>query len=899
MALAPGAQIGSFTVLGLLGKGGMGEVYRARDSRLGREVALKILPAALLHDAERSARFSREARLLASLDHPNIGAIYGLEEADGVRALVLALVEGPTLADRLRSGALPVEEAEGIARQIAEAVEYAHERGVIHRDLKPANVKITPEGMVKVLDFGLAKALTDELGASPADPEAPTLTMGSTQAGSIMGTAAYMSPEQARGLKTDRRSDIWSFGVLFCEMLTGKRLFTGQTIGDVLASVIKDEKDFGAVPAPYRRLIARCIQKDPRQRLQAIGEARIVLENGGEPTPAAPASAPPTRRTALGWAAGGVVAGAGLASWAPWRAPQTGARPLLRLSVDLGANAVVGSNITAAISPDGRRLVYPVKGNGGPQLALRLMDQSGETLLPDTGDASEPFFSPDGQWIGFFAAGKLKKISVQGGAPVTLCESSNPRGATWSEDGSIVGALNNVTGLEVVSSDGGTPRVLTRLGNGEQTHRWPHALPGGEAVLFTNSGNIDFYDDSAIEVVVLKTGERKKVWQGGYFGRYAATAASQGHLLFLRGAALFAVPFDLAGFTVRGTPVPLVADVGSSFTTGGGQFDIASGPGVLAYFSGSGSTGYQVSWLDAGGKTTPFIGEPFAYYTPRFSHDGKRLAVMGLDTDIYISDWERGTLTRLTFTPQGSATNPVWSADDKYIAYRFFSPAGGKIGWVRANGGDPQYLFESNREVWPCAFSKDSNRLLYAAASPDTGVDLWTLPVDLSDPEHPKPGKAEQFLTTPFLDYGASISPDGRWMAYHSNESGRNEIYVRLFSAAGGAATGGRWQVSTGGGVFATWSSNGKELFYKAITPDNRMMVAEYTAQGEAFFPGKVRLWADVRVIDNGFPTFDVHPDGKRLVIFPVPPMPQQTDNVHLTFLVNFFDELRRQAPPK
>jgi len=441
--------------------------------------------------------------------------------------------------------------------------------------------------------------------------------------------------------------------------------------------------------------------------------------------------------------------------------------------------------------------------------------------------------------------------------------------------------------------------MLTRLLKGEETHRWPHALPGGQAVLFTNSGSIDFYDESTIEVVVLKTGERKKVWQGGYFGSYAPTSAAQGHLLFLRGGTLIAVPFDPAEFAVRGTPVPVLADVGSNLTTGGGQFDIASGASAVAYWSGNASTGYPISWLDAAGKTTPLIAEPFPYYTPRFSHDGKRLAVSGQDTDIYISDWERGTLTRLTFRRQGSASYPVWTADDKYLAVQLLSSAGAKVSWVPANGGDPQTLLESAQSTWPSAFSNDTSRLLYVAASSETNLDIWMLPLDASDPGHPKPGKPEPFLKTPYSESAPAFSPDGRWIAYHSNENGRAEIYVRPSPATGGHGTAGRWQISTQGGQYPVWSPTARELFYKAPAPDNRIMLAEYAVQGDTFLPGKTRLWADVRLIENGGPSFDVHPDGKRLAIFPIPPAREQSGNVHITFLVNFFDELRRQVPVK
>ena len=889
MALSPGSRVGNFEVLELLGKGGMGEVYRARDLKLGREVALKTLPAAVLNDAERSARFAREARVLASLDHPNIGAIYGVEEAEGTRALVLALVEGPTLADRLRSGALPVDEAAGIARQIAEAIEYAHERGVVHRDLKPANVKITPEGTVKVLDFGLAKALDGEPGAGGSD--ASTITMGSTQVGTILGTAAYMSPEQAAGKRADRRSDIWSFGVMLYEMLTGKRLFTGDTVSEVLAGVIKDTKNLDAVPEGYRGLVGRCLQRDPRKRLQAIGEARIVLEEGGAEAPLR-AEARSSGRLAWGVAVAASLIALGVLVWGVWRTGSGGEAPLLRLSVDLGTNALVGTNLTAAISPDGKKLVYPAKGpNGDTSLALRLLDQPGETILPDTKNAADPFFSPDGLWVAFFADGKLKKISVQGGAPVAIADANNPRGGTWTEGGTIVAALSNVAALEAVSSNGGARRTVTRLEGAEATHRWPRALPGGETVLFTASTSIDVYDQAAIEAVNLRTGARTKVWEGGYGASYAA-----GRLLYLLGRTMFAAPFDAAALKVTGSSVPVVTDVGSNLTTGGGQYDIAQEAGVLAYYSGERDQGGQVTWLQEGVQPVSLLADRGVYYTPRFTHDGKRMAIQGADSDLYVSDLQ-STLARLTFSPRASYGNPVFTPDDKYIAFTAHENNGSRLAWVRATGGEPVFLSDTAVDVQPMDFSKNGTRLFYAQVSPQTNWDIWTLPLDLTDPDRPRPGKPELFLGTELIENAPAISPDGRWIAYHANETGRNEVYVRPLPPAGNPPSGLRWQVSREGGRWPRWSSNGRDLYFQALPPDNRAFAAAYTAQGDSFLPGKLRAISETKLADLGYPAFDVHPDGKRLAAVPAysPATESTAANVHLTFLVNFFDMLRTQ----
>ena len=884
--MTPGTKLGSYDVLAPIGKGGMGEVWKARDTKLGRDVALKILPAAFASDPDRMARFEREARVLASLDHPNIAAIYGLEESDGVRALVLALIDGPTLADRIAAGPIPLDEAIQIARQIAEAVEYAHERGVIHRDLKPANIKITSGGMVKVLDFGLAKALDDE-PAAVSSTNSPTLTMNATRAGVLLGTAAYMSPEQAKGKQADRRSDIWSFGVVLYEMLTGKPPFSGESVGDILASVIKDEPKLDAAPAELRGLVARCLNKEPRKRLQAIGEARITLEN---PAPLAQIAAAPARlNRPWPWAVAAAVLAvvAIAASFIAWRVTRPVNHPLTRLSVDLGPDAMTGVNITVAISPDGRRLVFPARGaDAKQQLATRLLDQAEPTLLPGTEGGFDPFFSPDGQWIGFFASGQLKKLSVQGGAPVALCPVGNPRGATWGEDGNIVAALGQLTPLSLVSAAGGAPKPLTRLAPGEVTHRWPQVLPGAQAVLFSASPANAGLENANIEAVSLKTGQIKVLEHGGYYGRYV----SSGHLVYVHQGVLFGVGFDPARLEVRGAPVPLLEDLAANPATGGGQFDIsgaASGAGTLVYLAGKNSAPtLQVAWLDSSGKTLPLISAPGAYEEPRFSPDGRKLALVN-GSDISIYDLERDTATRLTFT---GATTPIWAPDGGHIVFR----TGGSLFWIRSDGaGEPQRLLENQKNVIPWSFSPDGRRLAYREQNPEAGLDLWTLSLDLTDPDHPKTGKPELFLRTPTGATNPRFSPDGRWIAYRSNESGNPEIYVRPFPAG----NGGKWQISSGGGLFALWSNNGRDLFYE--TSDHRIMVVNYTVNGESFMPGKPRLWSDKQLFNPAvLSNLDLAPDGKRFAVLTEPDTAGgEKGSVHVTMLLNFSDELRRRIP--
>ncbi|MGO9260356.1 MAG: protein kinase domain-containing protein, partial [Bryobacteraceae bacterium] len=823
-------------------------------------------------------RFKREAQVLASLNHPNIAAIYGVEE----RALILELVEGPTLAERIGEGPVPVDEALPIARQIAEALEYAHEKGIVHRDLKPANVKVTPEGRVKVLDFGLAKALANESAAS--DPNAsPTLTMRATVTGTIMGTAGYMSPEQARGQNADRRADIWAFGVVLYEMLSGRRLFGGPTVSDTLAAVLKGEIDWAAIPVQVRPVLERCLKRDPRQRWHCIGDAGAGLDGEGAPVAA---MAP---RRATPWMVAAVLAIAAAAGWwIAWRATRPVDRPLTRLSVDLGPETIAGFDITAAISPDGRRLVFPARGpDGKAQLATRLLDEAHASLLAGTDGGFDPFFSPDGQSAGFFADGQLKKISVQAGTPVVLCAAPSPRGGSWGDDGNIVAALTQLSPLSRVPPAGGAPQHVTKLGVGDTGHRWPQVLPGSQAVLFTASPTNTGSDDSSIEAVSLKTGQVKVLLRGGYYGRYVPP----GWLVYVHQGALFGLRFDVDRLEVRGSPVPLVQDLAANPLTGGGQFDFSTAaPGNLVYLAGAGAAqSLQVAWLDSTGQMAPLATTPGTYSAPRFSPDGKKLALV-TGADGYIHDLERDTTIPLT--SKGHVVAPIWAPDGKHLVFVSVSD-GSALTWIRSNGsGEPQVLLKSKYSVVPWSFSPDGRRLAYHEVSPETGGDLWTVPLDLTDADHPKAGTPELFLRTPAEELLPRFSPDGRWIAYRSNESGANEIYVRPFPAG----SGGKWPISTGGGLYALWSKNGHELFYEA--PDDRIMVVDYTVDGEAFVPGKPRVWSQRPLFYAGVSNLDLAPDGARFAIVTAPEMGVGSrGSVHVTLLENFFDELRRKAP--
>jgi len=903
MPLSAGTRLGPYEILAPIGAGGMGEVYKARDTKLDRDVAIKVLPPVLARDPERLARFEREAKILASLNHPNIAQIYGVEESSAHRALVMELVPGETL-----KGPLALPEALRVAGQIADALQAAHDKGITHRDLKPANIIITPQGAVKVLDFGLAK-LTEPVVSSGEPGNSPTLTMGATQAGMVMGTAAYMSPEQARGQQdVDRRADIWGFGVVLYEMLTGQQLFQGGTISDILAAVLKVEPDLSAAPVQVRPLLERCLQKEPQKRLQAIGDWELLVNVGAGHVPPRVGHARPLR-----WMAGAAVLAviAAVLGFGWWRATRPLDRPLMRFSADLGPEAVEGPRITAAISPDGTRLAFVARGPGGKeQLSTQLLDQASATLLPGTENPNDPFFSPDSRWIGFFADGKMKKISIQGGAAVTLCDAPAARGASWGEDGWIVISPNQTSGLWRVPETGGTPHVITKPGDrGEAVHRWPQILPGGQAVLFTGHTVAAAFDNASIEVLSLKTGEWKVVQRGGYDGRYLPS----GHLVYIHQGTLFAVGFDLDRLEVRGTPAPLLENVAGNEVVGAGQYAVARN-GTLVYLSGkSSAVNFPVAWMQSTGKIQPLLPSPGLYFAPRFSPDGRRLALAvgppGAG-DIQVYDWQRDTMTRITFTQAN--LYPVWAPDGKHIAFQsqsggairrpdFQAQPGGanSLRWIRADGaGEAQPLLESGGDLRPFSFSPDGKRLAFTEVGVDTGFDLWTLPLDVSDPEHPKPGKPELFLRTPFNELEPAFSPDGRWVAYTSNESGRFEVYVR--PSPGGAPSGsGKWQISTAGGRFPIWSRDGRELFYE--TPDNRIMVSDYTGKGDSFAGDKPRPWSNTQILDLFGTTvwnLDLSPDGKRFAVIPRPEATgEPKGSVHVTVLLNFFDELRRRVP--
>ena len=881
MPLTAGDKLGPYEILAPIGAGGMGEVYKALDPRLNREVAIKVSAARF------TERFEREARAVAALNHPNVCTLYDVVISENApNYLVMEYVEGEA-----PKGPMPLEDALRFASQIAEALAAAHEKGITHRDLKPANIKIRPDGTVKVLDFGLAKQSRDREGAVAGDPEhSPTLTIGMTEAGMILGTAAYMPPEQARGKPVDRRADIWSFGVVLYEMIAGHRPFEGDDVADTLAAVLRHEPDWEQVPPQVRPLLQRCLQKDPAKRLRDIGDRGLLLEE----TPRTSAPSRGALWARLGWVAGALAIIALALGALLWRATRPVDQPLVRLDVDLGPGVSLGSQAGAdtIISPDGTRLVYVSQG----RLFTRRLDQPDATELAGTEGAYAPFFSPDGQWVAFFAPGKLKKISVEGGAAINLCDApgGSARGGSWGEDGNIIASLISLGGaLSRIPSVGGMPTPLTELTQGEITHRWPQILPGGKAVLFTTHTGRAGFDGANIEVMSLADRRRKTLVRGGTFGRYLPS----GHLVYINRGTLFAVPFDLDTLAVRGTPTPVLQQVAYSSTFGSAQLDFSGAPagsGTLIYRNGGAGSGLViVQWLDAAGKAQPLLAKPGLYQRPRLSPDGQRLGLEvteGSGSDIWVYEWQRDTMTRLTFGGVGSGVVPVWSPDGRYIA---FSTAGGMF-WTRSDGANkPQPLTQSKNQWFAWSFTADGRRLAFFENLPTTGYDIWTAPVE-SDGAGLRVGKPEIFLQTQFNEREPSFSPDGRWLAYASDESGAYQVYVRSFPDKGG-----KWQISNSGGTYPTWSRNGRELFFRS--DDNRIMVANYTVKGDSFAAEKPRLWSDKKLADFGpvgIGNYDLAPDGKRIAaLMPAESAEAQPAQSHVVFLMNFADELRRRVP--
>jgi serine/threonine protein kinase/Tol biopolymer transport system component len=903
VALAPGTRIGPYDILGTLGAGGMGEVYRARDTQLKRDVAVKVLPDAFAEDPERLARFQREAEILAAINHPNIAAIYGLETSGATRALILELVEGPTLAELIagaskdapppegRGGSseppageskdspLPIQEALDIARQVADALEAAHEQGVVHRDLKPSNIKVRPDGAVKVLDFGLAKALDGPAGhdLQPTGSASPTITSPAmTRMGVILGTAAYMSPEQAKGQTADRRSDLWAFGCVLYEMLTGRRAFPGEDLTDTLAAVIMREPDWAALPPdtppPVRRLLRRCLRRDRRARLADASTARIEIDEARSQPDAElrPSSQAVGRRERRLWgSAVGLLALLALAALVWALGPAAGEAPEMRLQVE---TPFTTAPLQFALSPDGRHLVFVASGDGQQRLWLRALDTVEPTPLAGTEGATYPFWSADSRSVGFFASNKLYRIDISGGPPQALTSVPFLRGGAWSADGTILLAQTDLSELSRIPVTGGKPIAVTRLDPPHHTgHRFPRFLPDGRRFLFYAAGDPD---SAGIYLGSLDGGEPTRLTAAESAGAYLPP----GWLLFVRQGTLVARRLDVDRGELTGDPVTVADRVGYDTAASGG-FSVSAG-GQIAYRSAAAGSG-ALRWFDRSGKLLGLAGEPDAgdLLNPELSPDGRRVALARTVQsvgNVWLMDLARKGFSRFTF--DASSNFAVWSPDGQQIAFQstrnsinvYVKPTSGM-------GAETLVLDTPNIKV-PQDWSPDGRFLLYYELDPKTNRDVWALPMTGADK------KARVVANTRFDERHGQFSPDGRFVAYTTDESGRPEVVVQNFPEATG-----RWPVSTGGGIQPRWRADGGEIYF--IAPDGMLMAASVRVPGlgpgldigtpVALFPSRIVALGGTA---NFRPQYDVSRDGRFLIIQPT----EESAASPITILLNW-----------
>ena len=893
MTLSAGTRLGPYEILSPLGSGGMGEVYRASDAKLKREVAIKVLPEAVAKDHERLARFEREAQLLASLNHPNIATIHGVEDSGGAPALVMELVEGPTLEDRIAQGPIPVAEALPIAREIAEGLDYAHERGIIHRDLKPANVKLTGDGKVKILDFGLAKALDPVAGASSPDAtRSPTITAAATQAGVILGTAAYMSPEQARGKPADKRSDIWAFGCVLWEMLTGERLFHGETVSDTLAAVLRAEIEWETLPAgtppAIRRLLERCLERDPKRRLRDVGEARIAMEEAPASliaTRAETAAGLASRRAGRGRMVASALAGVALgallvAGVAAMRNRRSARDSGVRLNVVLPRDQamVVEGLPNFALSRDGAEITYAAKKEAGKTaLYLRSMGSFDARELADTEGATAPFFSPDGQWLGYFVGGKVHKMAVSGGPPQLVCDSpvSELGGAAWADDGSVLVPSMNGSLMRAAPSGGKCVEIVKPdAARGELLE--PESLPGGEGILFASLGGFQT-SQAHIAVLDLKTGKSQVIISQGTNPRYV----EPGFVVFGRSGAILAAPFDPHGLKLLGQPFPVVERAMPDSAYGIEQFAV-SRSGVLAYVAGTRTAvKRRIVLADRKGVSTTVTADANSYEDLSLSPDGREIAmtVEGASWNIWVYHLDRGTLTRLTF--ENDNRDPLWTPDGKRVVYTSLRNGLYGLYWRPADGSGPEELLSASKNwVFANSWSADGRFLAFGQQDAETGFDILILPVGGDRKPYP-------FVRSSFREWFGEFSPDGRWIAYESNESGRSEVYLRPFPGPGG-----KWQVSTEGGARPEWSRDGRELFY--FESDRMMRVT--VDSGHALAVGRPELLFPCNCLNSGR-YYEVTPDAKHFLLIqnaqPVSPVAQ------INLVLGWGSELERQMREK
>ena len=901
MAILPGRRLGPYEILSAIGAGGMGEVYRAKDTRLDRIVAIKVLPAHLADRPELRERFEREARTIASLNHPHICTLFDIGHQDGIDFLVMEYLEGETLAQRLVKGPLPLEQVLQYAIEIADALDKAHRKGVTHRDLKPGNIMLTKTG-TKLLDFGLAKLRQEAAPANASLSDLPTAVDPATAAGTILGTLQYMAPEQLEGKDVGARTDIFAFGAVVYEMATGKKAFEGKSQASLIAAILEREPPAMSslqpmTPPALDRVVKKCLAKEPDRRWQVASdlhdELKWIAEGGSQVS--SHVTIPAKGLRALRGRAlmfGALLLVAAIAGFAGWILKPTTGQPVTRTVISLPTGqqlAGFDDGPALALSSDGTHLVYVARQGGVQQLYLRAMDSLESKPIPGTEDAINPFFSPDGQWLGFFAGGKLKKVSMSGGAALTLGYVATPLGASWSSLGMILFSPSANSVLFQVPDVGGTPQRLTHFEKADTSHRWPEFLPGGRAVLFAAGPTAATFTDGQVAVQSIETGQRRNLIQGGMDPRYLPP----GHLVYAQGGSLMAMPFDPQRLAAMGAAVPVVDGVLQSLSTGAAQYSVSEAGSLVYVAGGLESAQSRLVWVNRNGAEKPLAAPAHAYSAPRISPDGRRVAVgiVEQETQTWMYDLSRNALTRLTFDGNYNFL-PVWTPDGKRIA--FISNKGGPLNifWQLADGsGGLERLTTSEYIHTPQSFSGDGKLLAYYEVNPTTQRDIWVLSMGDPSPAAARSGQvrgSQLFLRTPFDESGPRFSPDGHWLTYVSNESGRYEVYVQPYPGPGG-----KWQISTEGGTEPVWNPNGRELFYRS---GDKMMAVEISTQ-PSFTVDKPRMLFEGKYEAPPFPiaNFDVSPDGQRFLM--IKPIEQSAALTQINVVLNFSEELKQKVP--
>jgi Tol biopolymer transport system component len=900
MPILPGRRLGPYEILSAIGAGGMGEVYKARDTRLDRIVAVKVLPTHFADRPELRERFEREAKTIASLNHPHICMLFDTCHQDGIDFLVLEYLEGETLAQRLVKSALPIQQVLQYAIEIADALDKAHRKGVTHRDLKPGNIMLTKTG-TKLLDFGLAKLKQEATPANVPLSELPTASDPLTAQGSIVGTLQYMAPEQLEGKEVDARTDIFAFGEVLYEMATGKKAFGGMSQASLIAAILEREPPPMSslqpmTPPALDRVVKKCLAKESERRWQAASdvcdELKWIAEGGSQvmlaPIPAAKGIHALGRRQ-LVLSAGALLLVAVLTGLAVWSLKPTPLQPVTRTVINLPPGqqlAGLSFGPAVALSPDGTHLAYIARQGGTPQLYLRAMESLEARPIPGTEGAVLPFFSPDGKWLGFFAGQKLMKISVSGGSAVTLGDAPVSLGASWGSQGVIAFAPTNVSALQQVRDEGGASQPLTRLEKGDGSHRWPEFLPGGKALLFTAQGFAGFSSKIAVQSVV--TGERRNLVQEGTLPHFA----SSGQLVYAEGASLMAVPFDPQRLQVTGAAVPVVEGVLRSTLNGAAQYSLST-TGSLVYVSGTPQsvTQNRLVWVSRNGAEQPIAAPAHGYRNLRLSPDGRLVSVdiQEQDRQVWLYDLSRETLTRLTFEGNTNGT-PAWTPDGKRISFQSNKEGPINLFWLLADGsgGLERLTTSSEYNQAPSSWSPDGQLLAFTELSPATGWDIWVLRVGDPSAGSGQVRKAQPFLRTPFTEGAPRFSPDGRWLAYVSNESGRYEIYEQPYPGPGG-----KRQISAEGGTEPVWNRNGRELFYRS---ENKMMAVDIATQ-PSFVAGKPRKLFEGAYLPTAatIQNYDVSPDGQRFLM--LKGGEQEAAVTQINVVLNWFEELKQKVP--